>query len=137
MLDKIAQGRLNKFFQESTLLNQVFEQDGKMSVKEYLKSVDKDLTVHRFLTFHVECLIQEINLLKYRNRLSNRPVFFIHSHPLYAARIHPHPFRPRRYGHRFHGRNHQINPVRLETFGIEVNDLNELRKFVGPPLKES
>ena len=31
MLDKIAQGRLNKFFQESTLLNQVFEQDGKMS----------------------------------------------------------------------------------------------------------
>ena len=51
MLDKIAQGRLNKFFQESTLLNQVFEQDGKMSVKEYLKSVDKDLTVTAFLRF--------------------------------------------------------------------------------------
>ena len=51
MLDKIAQGRLNKFFQESTLLNQVFEQDGKMSVREYLKSVDKDLTVTAFLRF--------------------------------------------------------------------------------------
>ena len=51
MLDKIAQGRLNKFFQESTLLNQVFEQDGKMSVKEYLKSVDKDLTVSGFLRY--------------------------------------------------------------------------------------
>ena len=25
----------------------------------------------------------------------------------------------------------------LKHFGIEVNDLNELRKFVGPPLKES
>ena len=51
MLDKIAQGRLNKFFQESTLLNQVFEQDGKMSVREYLKSVDKDLTVTGFLRY--------------------------------------------------------------------------------------
>ena len=51
MLDKIAQGRLNKFFQESTLLNQVFEQDGKMSVREYLKSVDKELTVTGFLRY--------------------------------------------------------------------------------------
>lgn len=51
MLDKIAQGRLNKFFQEATLLNQVFEQDGKMSVREYLKSVDKDLTVLGFLRY--------------------------------------------------------------------------------------
>ena len=51
MLEKIAQGRLNKFFQESTLLNQVFEQDGKMSVRDYLKSVDKDLTVTSFLRY--------------------------------------------------------------------------------------
>ena len=51
MLDKIAQGRLNKFFQESTLLNQVYEQDGKMSVREYLKSIDKDLTATGFLRF--------------------------------------------------------------------------------------
>lgn len=51
MLDKIAQGRLSKFFQESTLLNQVYEQDGKISVREYLKSIDKDLTVTRFLRY--------------------------------------------------------------------------------------
>ena len=51
MLDKIAQGRLNKFFQESTLLNQVFEQDGKMSVRDYLKSIDKELTVTGFLRY--------------------------------------------------------------------------------------
>ena len=51
MLEKIAQGRLNKFFQESTLLNQTYEQDNKMTVKEYLKSADKDLTVTAFLRY--------------------------------------------------------------------------------------
>jgi elongation factor Ts len=43
MLDRIAQGRLNKFYQESTLLEQAFIKDGKISVAQYLKSVDKDL----------------------------------------------------------------------------------------------
>ena len=38
MLDKIAQGRLNKFFQESTLLEQEFIKDSKMKVADYLKS---------------------------------------------------------------------------------------------------
>ncbi len=45
MLDKIAQGRLGKFFKETTLLNQDFVKDGKQSVKQYLSSSDKDLTV--------------------------------------------------------------------------------------------
>ncbi|MFA8436505.1 MAG: translation elongation factor Ts [Marinifilaceae bacterium] len=45
MLDKIAQGRLGKFFKESTLLNQDFVKDGKMSVKQYLTGADKELTV--------------------------------------------------------------------------------------------
>jgi elongation factor Ts len=45
MLDKIALGALAKFFKESTLLNQIFVKDGKISVKEYLQSVDKGLTV--------------------------------------------------------------------------------------------
>ncbi len=48
MLDKIAQGRLNKFFQESTLLEQAFIKDGKISVQQYLNSVDKDLKVIEF-----------------------------------------------------------------------------------------
>ena len=45
MLEKIAMGRLNKFFKENTLLNQAFIKDGKKSVSQYLKESDKDLTV--------------------------------------------------------------------------------------------
>src|SRR5664280_63432 len=44
MLDKIAQGKLAKFFKESTLLNQEFVKDNKQTIGQYLKSVDKDLT---------------------------------------------------------------------------------------------
>ena len=38
MLDRIAQGRLNKFFQESTLVEQAFIKDGKITVADYLKA---------------------------------------------------------------------------------------------------
>ncbi len=49
MLEKIALGKLNKFYQESTLLNQAFVKgDGKKSVRDYLASIDKDLTVTGF-----------------------------------------------------------------------------------------
>lgn len=48
MLDKIAQGALNKFFQESTLLNQIYVKDGKISIKEFLAQNDKGLTVTAF-----------------------------------------------------------------------------------------
>jgi elongation factor Ts len=48
MADKIAMGRLNKFFKESTLLNQEFIKDSKLSVAAYLKTADKDLTVTEF-----------------------------------------------------------------------------------------
>lgn len=51
MLDKIAQGSLNKFFKENTLLNQAFVKDNKQTVKDYLKSVDSDLTVTEFVRF--------------------------------------------------------------------------------------
>jgi len=51
MLEKIAQGRLTKFFKENTLLNQEFIKDGKLSVSDYLKSSDKDLTVTKFYRF--------------------------------------------------------------------------------------
>jgi elongation factor Ts len=52
MLEKIATGKLNKFFKESTLLNQAFVKDNKMSVKDYLNSVEKGLTVTAFK--HIE-----------------------------------------------------------------------------------
>ena len=48
MLDKIAQGRLNKFFKENTLLNQAFIKDGKKSVAQYLQDHAKDLSVTCF-----------------------------------------------------------------------------------------
>ncbi|MBI5915744.1 MAG: elongation factor Ts [Bacteroidetes bacterium] len=52
MLEKIAVGKLNKFYQESTLLNQAFVKDSKQTVAQYLQSIDKDLTVTGFK--HVE-----------------------------------------------------------------------------------
>ncbi len=48
MLEKIAMGKLNKFYQDSTLLNQQFVKDGSMTVASYLKSIDKDLTATGF-----------------------------------------------------------------------------------------
>jgi elongation factor Ts len=51
MLEKIAQGKLAKFFKESTLLNQEFVKDNKQTIGLYLKSVDKDLTVTAFKRF--------------------------------------------------------------------------------------
>jgi elongation factor Ts len=48
MLEKIAQGKLAKFFKESTLLNQDFVKDNKMTIKQYLQSANKELTVTDF-----------------------------------------------------------------------------------------
>jgi len=48
MLEKIAKGKLDKFYKESTLLNQEFVKDNKMTISQYLKSADKDLTVTAF-----------------------------------------------------------------------------------------
>jgi elongation factor Ts len=48
MLDKIAQGKINAFFKESTLTAQAFVKDGSKSVGDYLKSVDADLKVIDF-----------------------------------------------------------------------------------------
>lgn len=48
MLERIAQGKLGKFFKENTLLNQEFIKNNKLTVSQYLKSADKDLTVTSF-----------------------------------------------------------------------------------------
>lgn len=48
MAIKIAEGKMNKFFKESTLLNQAFVKDGDKSVKQILQEVDSDLTVTAF-----------------------------------------------------------------------------------------
>ena len=48
MLEKIAQGKLNRFYKDNTLLNQEFVKDSSKSVKQFLDSVSKDLTVTSF-----------------------------------------------------------------------------------------
>lgn len=48
MAEKIAAGKINKFFKESTLLAQAYVKDGNKSVGDYLKSLDKDLKVVAF-----------------------------------------------------------------------------------------
>src|SRR5690606_6108222 len=48
MLDKIAQGKLSRFYKDNTLLDQEFVKDPSKSVKQFLDSVSKDLTVTSF-----------------------------------------------------------------------------------------
>ena len=48
MAEKIAMGKLNKFFKDNTLMAQAFVKDGNKSVAEFLKSIDGDLKVTEF-----------------------------------------------------------------------------------------
>jgi len=48
MLDRIAEGKLQKFFKESTLLNQDFTKDSKKTVRQYLQETNKQLAVVSF-----------------------------------------------------------------------------------------
>lgn len=48
MISKIAEGKLNSFFKESTLLAQAFVKDSGTTVGDYLKSVDASLKVTGF-----------------------------------------------------------------------------------------
>ncbi|QBQ42297.1 translation elongation factor Ts [Sphingobacterium psychroaquaticum] len=48
MVEKIAAGKLNKFYKESTLLNQEFVKDSSKTIAQFLDSVSKGLTVTAF-----------------------------------------------------------------------------------------
>ncbi len=48
MVEKIAQGKLNKFFKEATLVHQIFVKDNSKTVAQYLDSISKGLTVAEF-----------------------------------------------------------------------------------------
>lgn len=48
MVEKIAAGKLNKFYQENTLLNQDFIKEDKKTVRQYLDGIEKGLTVNMF-----------------------------------------------------------------------------------------
>jgi elongation factor Ts len=51
MLEKIAQGKLNKFYKESTLMNQEFIKDNKLTVRQYLESQNKELKATGFVRY--------------------------------------------------------------------------------------
>ena len=48
IVEKIAMGKLNKFYKECTLLNQQFIKDSKKTVKQYLSEAESDLSVTSF-----------------------------------------------------------------------------------------
>jgi elongation factor Ts len=48
MVEKIAAGKLNKFYKDSTLLNQEFVKDSSKTVSQFLNEVEKGLTVTAF-----------------------------------------------------------------------------------------
>jgi len=48
LLEKIAMGKLNKFFKENTLINQDFIRDTKITVGQFLKDTDAELKVTGF-----------------------------------------------------------------------------------------
>ena len=48
MVEKIAAGKLNKFYKDSTLLNQEFVKDSSKTVAQFLNDVEKGLTVSAF-----------------------------------------------------------------------------------------
>jgi elongation factor Ts len=48
LVDRIAEGKLNKYFQENTLLAQKFVKDNSMTIEQYLNSVHNGLTVTEF-----------------------------------------------------------------------------------------
>ena len=53
LVDKIAEGKLNKYFKENTLLNQEFTKDNKKTIRQFLQEVDKALTVTAFNRYSV------------------------------------------------------------------------------------
>jgi len=51
LIEKIAMGKLGKFYKESTLLNQEFIKDNKKTIRQFLADTDKELTVIAFKRF--------------------------------------------------------------------------------------
>ena len=53
MLEKIAMGKLQKFYTENTLLNQEFVKDNTMNIRQYIQKADKELTVTAFRRYSI------------------------------------------------------------------------------------
>ena len=53
IIEKIAQGKLQKFFKENTLLNQSFVKDNSLTVESYLATFSSELSVDKFLRISI------------------------------------------------------------------------------------
>ena len=57
MIDKIAEGKLNKFFKDNCLMNQVYVRDPNMTIQDYLNDViaktGEKINIRRFARFQV------------------------------------------------------------------------------------
>ena len=53
ILEKIAEGKMRKFFEENTLLNQILVGE-KITIRDYIKNADKDATVVAYKRFALE-----------------------------------------------------------------------------------
>jgi elongation factor Ts len=57
MVDKIAEGKLNKFFKESCLMNQAYVKDPNITITDYLNDViaktGEKITIKRFARFQI------------------------------------------------------------------------------------
>lgn len=53
LIEKIAMGKLGKFFKENTLMNQLFVKENKKTIKQYLQETDKELIVTGFERYSI------------------------------------------------------------------------------------
>lgn len=53
IIEKIAEGKLKKFYKDNTLVHQAFVKDSSMNVGQYLTSVESDLKVNQFVRFQL------------------------------------------------------------------------------------
>ena len=53
IVEKIAQGKLQKFFKENTLLNQQFVKDNSLTIKNHLSSFSSDLSIESFIRLSI------------------------------------------------------------------------------------
>jgi elongation factor Ts len=84
MLDKIAQGALQKWYKEVTLLNQAFIKDGKITVKDYLAQYDKDLKLPVLSVLHLTGNKSEYNSSK---KAIRKRVAFLFFHAMSIGRF--------------------------------------------------
>ena len=53
IIEKIAQGKLQKFFKENTLLNQSFVKDNSLTIKSYLATFYPELSIESFIRISI------------------------------------------------------------------------------------